>query len=486
MTKSIIELNKDLEEKNYFKIESAFGVETIRKGIQFIDKSHCVYLAGSNFVILDIDESKISQTIPIKTNGDIKNFIYSKSKGLFICHEELKNHENILFILYKDESKQRANQYSIENTKIISIAMSNNSEYLICQTGLPNWNLILFSCNNLKYLTEMKVISSDLKHAQTISEISFFPNDEKRILLVGNKFIKTYCISKNSFKILNYIPCDYDIEIHSWVNKNEILVFDKIGVGFSILLSGGKIKKLILKNELIGNILNSNNNNNNKIKMHMSNTLVSGIQTENDATGDFQSRVEVDNVDQASRPILTATQYDKYNKGKNDLKHNSIICTAKGFILGNLSNELFYYENEHDNEYAMLNKIIVPNDLQVSQSSQINENNIICEISYLNVSNEEYLICFTNKKKIYFFDFQNKTPELKLIFENFHYTWVTGIGMCSKKSFFVTCSLDRWLKVFNYETNQIEIQKRFNEDLLCVSIHPSGLFIALGNSLVAP
>jgi hypothetical protein len=462
-------------ENDSFQIKYTFGIEVIPKGIQFLDKRHCVFLAGSTFVILDLEESKIVKNVAFSSKGEIKQFVLSKNKKVVICNEELKNQTNIIFtVCLNSENEKRKKIYSIENSNVISMAISNDSNYLVCQTGLPNWKLILFEFESLKNLKEINVINSDLKRVQTVSEISFFPNDNKRVILVGYYLIKTYLISKNSLRILNYIPCNYEIEIHCWQNKN-IVFFDKIGNSYLIILNGSKIKRLNLntnlasKSTIIDKNKNNSNNKNEEIDNH-------GLQTENDATSDFQSNYEIDDFDASvNRKRIIGTEYGIKNK-KTKLKR-SIVGTNRGFILNSLSNQVLYYENERDNEFNCFNKIEIPITVK---------DNFICDIFYHQQDSDEFIICFTNSKKIYLFDLaflnsQNKSAEFQVVFQSFHNDWITGIGMCLKKSIFVTCSLDGYLNIWNYEANALELQKYFNEELLCVCLHPLGLFIAIGN-----
>lgn len=51
-----------------------------------------------------------------------------------------------------------------------------------------------------------------------------------------------------------------------------------------------------------------------------------------------------------------------------------------------------------------------------------------------------------------------------------------------KKPFIVTCSQDKTVKVWNYETFEIEIDWAMTEEPLNVSIHPSGLYVVVGFS----
>ena len=465
-------------ENELFQIKSTFGIEVIPKGIQFLDKRHCIYLAGSTFVILDVEESKIVKNVPCSCKGEIKRFVLCKDKKIVVCNEELKSHINLIYQVYlSSENEKKEKIYSIENSSVISMVISSDSKYLMCQTGLPNWKLILFDFESLKSLKEINVINSDLKRVQTVSEISFFPNDDKRVILVGHFLIKTYTITNNSLRILNYIPCNYEIETHCWQNKN-IIFFDKFGNSFLIILNSSKIKKLILKNNLASEstlIEKKNNNNNNSSSDRKDESDNLGLQTENDITSDFQSNYDL--VDYGMTISKKRTIGSEYGFKNKKLKINrSITSTNKGFILNNLSNKVFYYEYERDNEYNFLYKIEIPFNVK---------DNFICDICYYHQDSDEFIICFTNSKKVYFFDLaflnsQNKSAEFQIVFQNFHNDWITGIGMCLKKAIFLTCSLDGYLNVWNYETNSLELQKQFNEELLCVCLHPLGLFIVLG------
>lgn len=51
-----------------------------------------------------------------------------------------------------------------------------------------------------------------------------------------------------------------------------------------------------------------------------------------------------------------------------------------------------------------------------------------------------------------------------------------------RKPLIVTCGSDKYIRVWNYEDRSIEAYRSFNEEALCVSIHPSGFHIVVGLS----
>jgi WD40 repeat protein len=62
----------------------------------------------------------------------------------------------------------------------------------------------------------------------------------------------------------------------------------------------------------------------------------------------------------------------------------------------------------------------------------------------------------------------------------FHGGHIVGLDVCERKPLLVTCSRDLTVKIFNFVTLELEISKSFADEIFYVSIHPSGLHIAIG------
>ena len=59
----------------------------------------------------------------------------------------------------------------------------------------------------------------------------------------------------------------------------------------------------------------------------------------------------------------------------------------------------------------------------------------------------------------------------------FHRDEITGLDVCIRKELLVTCSKDRSVSIWNYQTRTHEISQLFQEECLAVAFHPSGLHI---------
>lgn len=64
-----------------------------------------------------------------------------------------------------------------------------------------------------------------------------------------------------------------------------------------------------------------------------------------------------------------------------------------------------------------------------------------------------------------------------------HHGPIGGLDVCAWKPIFLTSGeWDRTLRIWNYETDTIELTKQFQEDIRGVALHPSGLYAVVGFS----
>ncbi|ELK31134.1 WD repeat-containing protein 65 [Myotis davidii] len=61
-----------------------------------------------------------------------------------------------------------------------------------------------------------------------------------------------------------------------------------------------------------------------------------------------------------------------------------------------------------------------------------------------------------------------------------HSASITGLATCIRKPLIATCSLDRSIRIWNYESNTLELYKEYQEEAYTISLHPSGHFIVVG------
>ena len=62
----------------------------------------------------------------------------------------------------------------------------------------------------------------------------------------------------------------------------------------------------------------------------------------------------------------------------------------------------------------------------------------------------------------------------------FHGDSINGMDVCIQKTIVATASADRSLRIWNYAKSTVELYREFNEEVLCVALHPNGMHVILG------
>lgn len=98
---------------------------------------------------------------------------------------------------------------------------------------------------------------------------------------------------------------------------------------------------------------------------------------------------------------------------------------------------------------------------------------------------ETTLIAFTNWNRLYKIDFKNEyelSNQLTLtLIQSYHFGKVVDIDVCLRKPYIVTCSQDRLMSIWNYETGKQVFYKELDEKLYSICIHPTGFYVAIGS-----
>jgi WD40 repeat protein len=75
------------------------------------------------------------------------------------------------------------------------------------------------------------------------------------------------------------------------------------------------------------------------------------------------------------------------------------------------------------------------------------------------------------------------SESVKYVLSSFHAPRpIVGLDVCYRKPLVVTCSKDNSVRIWNFATMELELNKMFPEDTNCVAMHPAGLHIAVGFS----
>lgn len=97
---------------------------------------------------------------------------------------------------------------------------------------------------------------------------------------------------------------------------------------------------------------------------------------------------------------------------------------------------------------------------------------------------ETLLICLTSWSRLFKAELTNETENYYnislILVESFHFDSILGLDISLSKPLFVSYGKDNIFNIWNYETGTLEFMKYYDEEIYCIAIHPTGLYVAIG------
>lgn len=154
---------------------------------------------------------------------------------------------------------------------------------------------------------------------------------------------------------------------------------------------------------------------------------------------------------------------------------DSIAAYSKGFVCGADDGMVYVYEKSEDGKEFY----------KRTKSFRV-EGNPVRVMSLATSPSEEQLVCSLENAQIFVLPLSNveilKEEEMnfELLTHSFHGRAITGLDTCVRKPLVATCSMDKSVRIWNYQDMTTDIHKTFNEEVYSVSFHPSGLHVLAG------
>jgi hypothetical protein len=366
-----------------------------------------------NVVLVNIINNS-SELILIDLYSDLNNEVNNDTLNII---NKLTFYRKNSIINTNSSNNKNLRTKTIENFNIRDIDMSNDNELIACiafktvtSKGIviKKCYIVIISFKTIEILSQIPILINNNSNSEdqerivsTVEQISFFPNDNKRILVIGFKLTKIYMFSRGSLKFLHNIHCDIDLASHNWftttftnttdkkktenIVNNQVICADQCFNIFSI-----DPKKKLIKNE----ILSFNNNRNDSM----------------DELVKCKQRIRFPSLNRTSIPLIYSTPFSS-NNAVNDEKINDkstqdsiIVCGCNGiFICKNGGKFIIYYKKTLTN-FKMIYKFALSKSVTNDTNNNINdtERDIELIIGFCINQVETILIAVSNQKNIYY------------------------------------------------------------------------------------
>ncbi|KAF5403160.1 cilia- and flagella-associated protein 57 [Paragonimus heterotremus] len=361
----------------------------------------------------------------------------------------------------------------VHSNEFVSIAFSPDSKYLAAQGAQPDWTLVYWSWEKSKQLAAVRTSLGN-----QIRQISFNPHDCTQICVIGSDILRLYRYGENNLKPYGLIKVDpQNFLCHTWVSDEKLVVGTDNGKW--ILLDNGEPKMEYLLSSITKPMENS------------------------------KSMVETKDTDVSSEKLEQSI--------------TAVVSTSKGLAVACSPGVVHWFERIEESAnpntmsgvglhssketYRLARTIRVPVDPTSSSDADRLSNQ---KITHLVVSpSEELMVASTDAHQIYGFSLSNMELSMKSseflhkslvsaptqgqtlsydtinfepIAQAFHHGQILGLDTCIRKPLIATCATDRSVRIWNFESNTLELSKQFAEEAYSIALHPTGLYILVGFS----
>ncbi|KAK0134411.1 Cilia- and flagella-associated protein 57 [Merluccius polli] len=487
----------------------------LRKGVTnnlcFLDDQTIVFPSGNNCVRYNIDQ-KWQKFIPgTEKSQGMQALALSANRRYLAVSERGEPPTVTVYDLTHEQGRKRKvlTAGDLPVGEFLCMAFSPDSKYLICQSGGPKWTLVFWLWEKQKVMTTISSSEGDpvnqtldvsfrVRHgegnymlyassgsmkcfecgdvghrraacphrpaggrtqtaavagdeaapavaAAPAAAVSFNPQDNTQVCVSGVGLLRLYHYGEGALKRTNAAKVEgIALLCHAWVSGARVVA--GTDTGRLLMIESGELRW----------------------------ELDAGIRPVPPLeTGQTESKRPIDT--KAERNAATTTTGPSVT---------AILPYSKGFMCSAGPGTVCVFENtEEKDSYRKTGEILIPPDPCSNEPSRAQQQ----EVATLSLSpGEETLALSTQQGQLYAISLisaeisRGEQAHFEFLSSSFHSKPITGLSICIRKPLVATCSLDRSVRVWNYDTNVLELYKEFQEEALSVSLHPSGLFLLVG------
>ncbi|KAM4872713.1 cilia- and flagella-associated protein 57 isoform 2-T3 [Thomomys bottae] len=402
-----------------------FGFRShVANNVFFFDEQIIIFPSGNHCVKYNVDQ-KWQKFIPgsDKSQGMLALSISPNRRYLAISETVQDRPIITIYELSSIPCRKRKvlSNFDFPAQKFISMSFSPDSKYLLTQSSPPESNLVYWLWEKQKV---MAVIRSDLQNNP------IYQRGEPQ----------------------NYLA-------HAWITEEKIIVGTDTGKLFLFESGDARWETSIMVKE-------PENGSKSLEIIHESESLIE-FPPVSSPVPSYEQIAATSSHNQLLLPQVFA-----------------IATYSKGFACSAGPGRVLLYEKVEDKDcYRESREIRIPTDPQSNDPSQSDKQDILCMCFS---PSEETLIASTNKNQLYSITMslteisKGEPAHFEYLMYPLHSASILGLSTCIRKPLIATCSLDRSVRIWNYESNTLELFKEYQEEAYSISLHPSGHFIVVG------
>ncbi|XP_056146428.1 cilia- and flagella-associated protein 57-like [Lampris incognitus] len=429
----------------------SFGLRTgVTNNLCFSDEQTVIFPCGNNCVRYNFDQ-RWQKFIPgTEKSQSMQALAISANRRYLAVSESGEKATITVYDLQHEQGRKRKilNGGDISMQEFVCMAFSPDSKYLIGQAGGPEWMLILWLWEKQKVMATVVTSGS----TNSVTQVSFNSYDNTQICVSGNGVFKLFRYSEGDLKQGSSPRVDsVNVLCHTWITEEQVIA--GTDTGRLLVFESGDLRREIDIDT--------------KPVLQDSDRKVNGKKREEMQAEETTEVIMMEGG--WSAPRITAIL--SYSMG--------FACSVGPGIVS------LFGKTEKKDSYRKTKEIRIPQDPCSIKPSHAEHQ----EITTICISpSEETLAVSTDRGQLYSVTLsstetsKDEQAHFEFLSCSFHSKPITGLSICIRKPLIATSSRDHSVRIWNFETNVLELYKEFQEEAYSVALHPSGLFILVGFS----
>ncbi|XP_064153500.1 cilia- and flagella-associated protein 57-like isoform X1 [Anguilla rostrata] len=396
-----------------------FGTQArVPNSLAYFDEQTIIFPSGNNCVFYDTHRKCQRFVTATEKSQGLQALAISPDRLYLAVSERGEKSTVTVYELQQDYMRKRKVLSGEGLLQVfVCMAFSHDSQYLIGQSGEPDWTLFLWIWQKNKLIPTIKTGGP----TSPICKVSFNPQDNTQVFVCGHGVFKFFSYVEGTLKQTNSKRQEpHHYLSYDWVSESEVLMGTDRG---QLLLF--RYQDLLWRTDL--------------------------------------------------RTIQDPERLEEQKQ--EDIHVTAIAAYSKGFACSAGPGLVYLFQKTKDTDiYRISREIRIPFDIYSNDPILAVQQ----EIASMCVSPlKKSLTVGTDLGQLYTVDLTSEKdqPQFQFLSHSFHCGAVTGLSICIQKPLLATCSKDRTVRIWNFETRTLELCKVFCEVPLSIALHPTGLSI---------
>nr|XP_021188780.2 cilia- and flagella-associated protein 57 isoform X2 [Helicoverpa armigera] len=441
-----------------------YGLRTdIQYNAHYLSESEILYPAGGVIVIHNHLQKKQKFIRLQDKHKPIKSLVLAPNRRWLALNEIAEEGQKPIITIYDLTTYKRRKILTVpfehsQAREFACVQFTHDSKYLVAITGEPDWYLYYYNWDKGKVESHAK--AQNPSGQGIVRNVSCNPTDATLVVITGPYTFRIMNVSETVWRQWGWCKAENTIITSCmWLTPDRIMFGTDNGM--IMMVENGELRQ---------------------------NCIFKAAEVTEMSLKKVEAEQEQDTTDRAS----TSSRQDSASEDKGDEESypvTSFVNFAKGFVFGCGPGYVHMFEKESLHQWRKRNVF------RISKKSYKHTRehplwSTLDEIQHITVDpNQETVLITTLRKQLYYVKLfgqhmlQNPEITFSELGPAMHYGRINSLSMCAWKPIFMTAGeQDKSIRIWNYMTDDVEMIKLYQEEIHCVSLHPTGLFAIVGFS----